>query len=113
VDHEVADVAMVLMAEMADLASNPANLMMEAVHAVAYSGGLGQPLVATPVALSKFTGDLLANFVQTNYTAGGGPWRAGLGVGLRVYVEWRGGGDIMPVSLSFATLGSLRPAPAR
>jgi processing peptidase subunit alpha len=68
-EHEVAEVAKSLKAEMAELASNPANLMMEAVHAVAYGGGLGQPLVATPAALSHINGDALAHFVQANYTA--------------------------------------------
>ena len=50
-------------------ASNPANLMMESVHAVAYGGGLGQPLVATPAALTHINGDALAHFVQANYCA--------------------------------------------
>ena len=44
-DHEVAAVAGSLAAEMTELAANPAALLMEAVHAVAYTGGLGQPLV--------------------------------------------------------------------
>ena len=47
-DHEVAEVASALKAEMTEISANPANLMMEAVHAVAFDGGLGQPLVATP-----------------------------------------------------------------
>ena len=68
-DHEVAEVANALKTEMADLASNPANLLMEAVHAVAFDGGLGQPLVATGGALSRLDGDTLAHFVSTNYTA--------------------------------------------
>lgn len=68
-DHEVADVASALKAEMTDLAANPANLMMEAVHAVAFDGGLGQPLVASAGALSRMDGDTLAHFVQQNYTA--------------------------------------------
>ena len=68
-DHEVADVASALKAEMTDLASNPANLMMEAVHAVAFDGGLGQPLVASAGALSRMDGDTLAHFVQQNYVA--------------------------------------------
>ena len=68
-DHEVADVANALKAEMTELAANPANLMMEAVHAVAFDGGLGQPLVASAGALSRMDGDTLAHFVQQNYTA--------------------------------------------
>ena len=68
-DHEVADVASALKAEMTDLAANPANLMMEAVHAVAFDGGLGQPLVASAGALSRMDGDTLAHFLQQNYTA--------------------------------------------
>lgn len=68
-DHEVAEVAAALKAEMTALAANPANLMMEAVHAVAYSGGLGQPLIATPAALSRVDGDALAHFIAANYTA--------------------------------------------
>jgi processing peptidase subunit alpha len=43
--------------------------MMEAVHAVAFDGGLGQPLVASAGALSRMDGDTLAHFVQQNYTA--------------------------------------------
>ena len=68
-DHEVADVASALKAEMTDLANNPANLMMEAVHAVAFDGGLGQPLVASAGALSRMDGDALAHFVQQSYVA--------------------------------------------
>lgn len=68
-DHEVAEVASALKAEMTELSANPANLMMEAVHAVAFDGGLGQPLVATPGALSHLDGDALAHFVQSNYVA--------------------------------------------
>ena len=68
-DHEVADVASALKAEMTDLAANPANLMMEAVHAVAFDGGLGQPLVASAGALSRMDGDALAHFVQQSYVA--------------------------------------------
>ena len=56
-DHEVAEVASALKAEMTEISANPANLMMEAVHAVAFDGGLGQPLVATPGALSHLDGD--------------------------------------------------------
>jgi len=68
-DHEVAEVASALKAEMTEISANPANLMMEAVHAVAFDGGLGQPLVATPGALSHLDGDALAHFVQSNYVA--------------------------------------------
>jgi len=68
-DHEVADVATALKLEMAELAANPANLLMEAVHAVAFEGGLGLPLVATGGALARLDGDTLAHFVSTNYTA--------------------------------------------
>lgn len=68
-DHEVADVATALKLEMAELAANPTNLLMEAVHAVAFEGGLGLPLVATGGALARLDGDTLAHFVSTNYTA--------------------------------------------
>ena len=40
-DHEVADVAAELKKEMASLAENPAHLIMEAAHSVAFTGGLG------------------------------------------------------------------------
>lgn len=68
-DFEVRDVAAALKAEMKDLAENPANLMMENVHAVAYNGGLGQPLVATPAALQHLDAEALAFFLRENYTA--------------------------------------------
>ena len=68
-DHEVADVAAELKKEMASLAENPAHLIMEAAHSVAFTGGLGSPLVATPSALMRLDGDALASFVQATYTA--------------------------------------------
>ena len=68
-DHEVAEAAKALSEEMKALLENPANLMMEAAHATAFDGGLGQPLVATPSALARLDGDALAQFVQSNYTA--------------------------------------------
>ena len=68
-DHEVADVAAELKKEMASLAENPAHLIMEAAHSVAFTGGLGSPLVATPSALTRLDGDALASFVQATYTA--------------------------------------------
>ena len=68
-DHEVANAAAALKKEMTELAENPAHLIMEAAHSVAFTGGLGAPLVATPASLSRLDGDHLAHFVQATYTA--------------------------------------------
>lgn len=68
-DHEVASAAAALKKEMTELAENPAHLIMEAAHSVAFTGGLGAPLVATPASLSRLDGDALAHFVQATYTA--------------------------------------------
>lgn len=68
-DHEVAAAAAALKKEMTELAENPAHLIMEAAHSVAFTGGLGAPLVATPAALTRLDGDALAHFVQATYTA--------------------------------------------
>ena len=68
-DHEVANAAAALKKEMTELAENPAHLIMEAAHSVAFTGGLGAPLVATPAALTRLDGDALAHFVQATYTA--------------------------------------------
>mmetsp|Transcript_226 Transcript_226/g.521 ORF Transcript_226/g.521 Transcript_226/m.521 type:complete len:505 (-) Transcript_226:438-1952(-) len=68
-EHEVGKVAASLKAEMSELAANPTNLIMEAVHSVAYNGGHGAPLIATPAALANLNGDCLRQFVESNYTA--------------------------------------------
>jgi processing peptidase subunit alpha len=39
------------------------------VHSVAYNGGLGAPLIATPAALGHLNGECLAQFVDANFTA--------------------------------------------
>lgn len=41
---------------------------LQGLHSVAYSGGLGRPLIAPPGAASRLTGDDLAHFVSEHFT---------------------------------------------
>ncbi|EEH52876.1 uncharacterized protein MICPUCDRAFT_52880 [Micromonas pusilla CCMP1545] len=68
-DHEVDAVAAQLKKEMQEMAKDPSALIMEALHATAFEGGLGQPLVASPAALSRLNAAALKDFVADNYVA--------------------------------------------
>ena len=68
-NHEVEEVVKAMQAEVKELHENPQALLMEATHATAYSGGLGNALVAPTGDLSHITGDALREFVSENFTA--------------------------------------------
>ena len=58
-----------LKGEVEELEGNAQASLMEALHATAYEGGLGQPLVASPAALARLTPGALADFVAEHFTA--------------------------------------------
>jgi len=68
-NHEVEAVVKAMKDEVKELNENPQALLMEATHATAYSGGLGNALVAPSGDLSHITGDALREFVRDNFTA--------------------------------------------
>jgi len=55
--------------ELTQMESNPQAVLMEAVHTAAFSGGLGNPLVAPSAALKALTPDDFYEFVGANYSA--------------------------------------------
>ena len=68
-NHEVANMAKDLKKEIEDLKMNPQAMLMEAVHATAYDGGLGNPLLASQESIEAIDGDALREFVAENYVA--------------------------------------------
>jgi processing peptidase subunit alpha len=56
-------------AEIAEMASNPQCVILEALHSAGFVGGLGQPLLAPESALKRLNGGVLHDFVAENYTA--------------------------------------------
>merc|ERR1712164_218038 len=58
-NHEVANMAKDLKKEIEDLKMNPQAMLMEAVHATAYDGGLGNPLLASQESIEAIDGDAL------------------------------------------------------
>ena len=67
--HEVAAAKARLTADVASLADNPQAALLEAVHEVAFTGGLARPLVAPAPAVAALTPAALADYVATHYTA--------------------------------------------
>jgi processing peptidase subunit alpha len=67
--HTLSEALDKLKGEVEELEGNAQASLMEALHAAAYDGGLGQPLVASPGALARLTPAALAEFVAENYTA--------------------------------------------
>lgn len=76
---EVRDAAERLEADIKALGAAPQQQLLEGLHAVAYKGPLGRPLIAPPGAASRLTPDHLAHFVDTNFR-GGNIVLAGAGV---------------------------------
>ena len=68
-NHEVANMAKDLKKEIEDLKMNPQAMLMEAVHATAYDGGLGNPLLASQESIEAIDGDALREFVAENYVS--------------------------------------------
>lgn len=67
--HEVAAAKTRLAADVASLKDNPQAALLEAVHEVAFEGGLARPLVAPAPAVAALTPAALADFVGAHYTA--------------------------------------------
>ena len=67
--HTVGEAVVKLKADVAELEGNAQASLMEALHVTAYSGGLGQPLVASAASLSALTPTALYDFVGENYSA--------------------------------------------
>jgi processing peptidase subunit alpha len=66
---EVAEQVKKMEADIANLADNPQTTLLEALHSVAYHGGLGRPLIAPKEVLGSLNADVIAEFYATNYTA--------------------------------------------
>ncbi|KAL6770558.1 MPPA1 [Auxenochlorella protothecoides x Auxenochlorella symbiontica] len=67
--HEVRDAAAKLEADLKGLADNPQLALLEGLHAAAYSGDLGKPLIAAEGAAARLTPADIADFLAENYTA--------------------------------------------
>ncbi|MCL7046487.1 hypothetical protein MKW94_000411 [Papaver nudicaule] len=68
-DWEVKEQLQKVEAEIAEMDSNPQNLLMEAIHSAGYSGALANPLLAPKSAISRLNSKILEEFVAENYTA--------------------------------------------
>eukprot|EP00898_Chlorokybus_atmophyticus_P006707 jgi/Chlat1/7037/Chrsp56S06707 len=55
--------------EIEDLKNNLQSMVLEALNSVAFTGGLGRPLIAPEHALGTLNASLLEEFVQANYAA--------------------------------------------
>lgn len=66
--HEVRDAAAKLEADLKGLADNPQLALLEGLHAAAYSGDLGKPLIAAEGAAARLTPADIADFLAENYT---------------------------------------------
>jgi len=66
---EVAEQVKKMKADISNLADNPQTTLLEALHSVAYHGGLGRPLIAPKEILGGLNADVLAEFYAENYTA--------------------------------------------
>ena len=66
---EVAEQVKKMEADIANLTDNPQTTLLEALHSVAYHGGLGRPLIAPKEVLGSLNADVLAEFYAQNYTA--------------------------------------------
>lgn len=54
-------------AEIAEVASNPHSVLLEALHSAGYSGALGQTLMAPESAIAKLNGQVLHDFVVVSW----------------------------------------------
>lgn len=66
---EVAEQIKRMETDLKNLADNPQTQLLEAVHTVAYHGGLGRPLIAPSEVLKALNADVVAEFYAANYTA--------------------------------------------
>ena len=66
--HTLKSVVAKLKTDVTALQDDAPAQLMEALHAAAFEGGLGNPLVGTPAALDALTPDSLAQFVAENFT---------------------------------------------
>lgn len=54
--------------DLKNLEDNPQTTLLEAVHSVAYNGGLGRPLIAPKSVVSALSPEMLHSFVNEHYT---------------------------------------------
>ena len=66
---EVAEQVKKMESDIEKLADNPQTTLLEALHSVAYQGGLGRPLIAPKEVLGALNADVLAEFYAENFTA--------------------------------------------
>ena len=66
---EVAEQVKKMEADIKNLTDNPQTTLLEALHSVAYHGGLGRPLIAPKEILGNLNADVLAEFYAQNFTA--------------------------------------------
>ncbi|PSC71302.1 mitochondrial-processing peptidase subunit alpha-like [Micractinium conductrix] len=66
---EVAEQVRKMEADVKNLKDNPQTTLLEGLHSVAYSGGLGRPLIVPEGMLGGLTADVAAEFYAANYTA--------------------------------------------
>lgn len=66
---EVAEQVRKMEADVKNLRDNPQTTLLEGLHSVAYTGGLGRPLIVPEGLLGGLNADVLADFYAANYTA--------------------------------------------
>ncbi|EFN54308.1 hypothetical protein CHLNCDRAFT_36005 [Chlorella variabilis] len=66
---EVAEQVRKMEADVKNLKDNPQTTLLEGLHSVAYSGGLGRPLIVPEGCLGSLNADVLADFYAANFTA--------------------------------------------
>ncbi|PRW59704.1 mitochondrial-processing peptidase subunit alpha-like [Chlorella sorokiniana] len=66
---EVAEQIRKMEADLKNLADNPQTTLLEGLHSVAYTGGLGRPLIVPDGCLGGLNAEVLADFYAANYTA--------------------------------------------
>jgi processing peptidase subunit alpha len=68
-DWEVNEQLHKLQEEISQASNNPQSLILEAIHAAAYSGGLANPLFAPASSISSLNSAVLEEFVAEHFTA--------------------------------------------
>lgn len=66
---EVAEQVRKMEADVKNLQANPQTTLLEGLHSVAYTGGLGRPLIVPEGCLGGLNADVAAQFYADNYTA--------------------------------------------
>lgn len=66
---EVAEQVRKMEADVKNLKDNPQTTLLEGLHSVAYTGGLGRPLIVPDGCLGGLNADVLSDFYANNFTA--------------------------------------------